>query len=516
MRTVARCWGLLLGLAAVAAFAAVLLLTGGQAGADAKPSSNCGGDKPASNPPGRCTVTKLNNTHINSWDLWDVGLFGAVKEEDDALRTYCGGTHHTAIGRDCRPNHTPPSASGTKFYQFGGHIRNHGGHDYEWETICEGGSHRFGNGCHSHPFEPVPCGNGTWAPHPGHTLQQQTPCEDDDDGDDDDGDDGDDDGDDGDEDDEPVDDEPACVPGAGEHRHAFSNTCHADHEPACVPGPGEHRHAFSNTCHADHVSTPPPPPGTPVPSLSGVEVCRAGGTVQVSWSVSVPSGAAEPSGVVVEWVGLVPPDAGGALSLDGSASEAVLEVADGSTWRVYVSLQVGGSDGDSEFVDVDGSTGVCEPVCVLAEGERAALGSRVVWKPALSLVSPPRDPYLADGTAYPVPWGADRRAVAGAGLLVAPLAVDRSYQQSGAGGCRWQLTSVAISWDGGAAEELLDNGFAARVPRTADERRRGAVQLGWVMESVWIAESDSAAEVVTESGGGLYYGSAAWSLSFGG
>ncbi len=81
-----------------------------------------------------------------------------------------------------------------------------------------------------------------------------------------------------------------CKPGNGEHRHASTNTCHADHpaEPVCGTGNAgqtvtwtthtgadghtqqskvcpqlcsydpnsEHRHASTNTCHADHAAEP--------------------------------------------------------------------------------------------------------------------------------------------------------------------------------------------------------------------------------------------------------------------
>ncbi len=40
---------------------------------------------------------------------------------------------------------------------------------------CSAGSHRYGNGCHSHGFTP-PCGTGTWTPHAGHTTQQRPAC----------------------------------------------------------------------------------------------------------------------------------------------------------------------------------------------------------------------------------------------------------------------------------------------------------------------------------------------------
>ena len=40
---------------------------------------------------------------------------------------------------------------------------------------CPAGSHRFGNGCHSHGFTP-PCGTGTWTPHAGHTTKQRPAC----------------------------------------------------------------------------------------------------------------------------------------------------------------------------------------------------------------------------------------------------------------------------------------------------------------------------------------------------
>ena len=40
---------------------------------------------------------------------------------------------------------------------------------------CPAGTHRYGNGCHSHSFTP-PCGTGTWTPHAGHTAKQRLPC----------------------------------------------------------------------------------------------------------------------------------------------------------------------------------------------------------------------------------------------------------------------------------------------------------------------------------------------------
>ena len=41
---------------------------------------------------------------------------------------------------------------------------------------CPAGSHRYGNGCHSHGFTPPSCGTGTWTPHAGHSITFLQPC----------------------------------------------------------------------------------------------------------------------------------------------------------------------------------------------------------------------------------------------------------------------------------------------------------------------------------------------------
>ena len=41
---------------------------------------------------------------------------------------------------------------------------------------CPAGSHRYGNGCHSHGFTPPSCGTGTWIPHAGHSITFLQPC----------------------------------------------------------------------------------------------------------------------------------------------------------------------------------------------------------------------------------------------------------------------------------------------------------------------------------------------------
>ena len=110
---------------------------------------------------------------------------------------------------------------------------------------CPAGSHRYGNGCHSHGFTPPSCGTGTWIPHAGHSITFLQPCPT-----------------------TTTTDAPppttttAPPPGCAtdHHRHSAGGTCHRDHVPPCGVGtwdPG-HGHArvdrpacaYSDASHA--------------------------------------------------------------------------------------------------------------------------------------------------------------------------------------------------------------------------------------------------------------------------
>ena len=456
LRVNAAVWRVMLwSAAAVGGVAAAAVLTLSGSAAATNTSGNCGGTRPASNPPGNCTADEEGGIHKNRWEEWTVGPLGAVSTGTTTITPCSSGTHN-GLGDNC--GHSPPSASGSNWWTFDTHWGTHGGHIYEWTTVCPSGSHRFGNGCHSHGFT-APCGDGTWVPHPGHTPIQQTPCEDDGD----------------DEDDEPVDDEPV------------------DDEPACVPGPGEHRHASSNTCHADHVLTPPPPPT--VPSLSGVEVCRAGDAVQVSWSVSVPSGAAAPAWVHVDWAEETDGSFGGTVSVPGGGDpSAQIDAAAGVSWSVTVQLEhADGVYGDSAVVVVDDATAGCELECAHLEHNEAAANEAIWWNPVVPTHKPlsPRDPWEETGIDPP---RFERRVILGAWMYPGPAEGSQTITDDVLG-CVWVYAGGEISFDGEAAQRLpiADSGPGVQMlPDPGPDRSQR--QVSWRMETWWRAEGEGFAE----------------------